>query len=65
MKMEIQISLQNKKEAIKREINFRKKVYPKQILQGKMTQAQADREIAIFENILKDYNKIKDPEELI
>lgn len=62
---EIKITLQQKRDAIKREISFRKSVYPKQIQAGKMSQSQADYQIAVFESILKDLYKIKDNGEMI
>jgi hypothetical protein len=45
----------DKLECAARELSFRRKVYPRQIKYGRMTQAQADREIAIMESILDDY----------
>lgn len=59
------ITIQQKRVAIKRELEYRKKVYPKQILQGKMTQVQTDYEIAVFQSILEDYSKLKDPGDLL
>ncbi len=44
-----------KYECAKREVRMRKRVYPRWVAQGKMTQAQADREIAIMEAIAADY----------
>ena len=37
---------------VKREIGFRKRVYPRQISQGKITRADADREIATMQAVL-------------
>jgi len=38
-----------------REIGFRKRVYPGLIRANKMTQADADREIAVMKAIAEDY----------
>lgn len=48
----------NKLSAISREIALRRRVYPRQIENGRLTQEKADREIAIFEAIVDDYTKI-------
>ena len=40
-------------EAVEREIRFRRYVYPRRIAQGKMTQQQADAEIARMEAVLE------------
>ncbi len=59
------ITLQEKRDAIKRELKFRQSVYPKQILEGKMSQSQADFQIAVFESILEDLYKKKAEGEMI
>jgi len=44
-----------------REANYRRWVYPRRVADDKMTQAQADREIAMMEEIaerLKDQQKL-------
>lgn len=38
-----------------REVKMRKRVYPRRVQDGRMTRAQADREIAIMEAIAADY----------
>ncbi|TKD50550.1 hypothetical protein [Sphingomonas baiyangensis] len=48
------ITAEDKLEAIRREIAFRKRVYPRRVADGKMTQQLADRQIAIFEAIKDD-----------
>jgi hypothetical protein len=41
--------------ALEREIAMRKRVYPRFIAQNKMKQAEADRQVAIMEDIAEDY----------
>lgn len=48
---------EQKLEAVEREIKYRRRVYPGLVEQGKMSQPQADRQIAIFEAIALDYRK--------
>ena len=48
----------DKIKAIKREIGYRKKVYPNLIINKKMTQEYADKQVAVFEEILKDYEDL-------
>lgn len=45
----------DKLKSVERELGFRRRVYPRRVGDGKMKQADADREIAIFEAIAKDY----------
>lgn len=45
----------DKRAAIEREIKMRRRVYPRWVDKGTMTQTQADREIAVMEAILADY----------
>ena len=42
---------------IKREIGPRNWVYPRRVAEGRMTQANADREIAVMQAILADYEE--------
>ena len=44
-----------KRACIERELKMRRRVYPRWVENGKMTQADADREIAVMEAILADY----------
>jgi len=44
-----------KLECAEREVRLRKRVYPGQITAGKMSHAQAEREIDIMEDIARDY----------
>ena len=47
-------STEDKIKALKREIAMRRAVYGAQVGQGRMKQAEADREIAVMAAILKD-----------
>jgi len=64
MPTKIKITTTQKRDALKRELAFRKSVYPKQILEGKMTQQQADYQIAVFQSMLDDYYRKKEDGEL-
>ena len=46
---------QQKYEAAAREVRFRQRVYARRIEAQRMTQEQADREIAIMAEIAEDY----------
>lgn len=46
---------QAKLRAVRREIRQRRRVYPRLIASGKMTQQEADAEIAVMEAIAADY----------
>lgn len=48
-------SAAEKVKAIKRELGFRRRVYPLHVQQNKLTQAQADYQIAIFEEMQAEY----------
>lgn len=45
----------DKLKALERELGYRRRVFPRRVAEGKMKQADADREIAIFEAIAADY----------
>jgi hypothetical protein len=49
------ITHDEKRACIERELKMRRRVYPRWVENEKMTQAQADREIATMEAILADY----------
>jgi len=51
--------------AVKRELEFRRRVYPTMIEQNRMTRKTADLQIAIFEEILEDYKKMLGEERLL
>jgi len=48
-------SAEDKLAAIEREIAYRRRVYPRLITEGKLSQFQADRQIAIMVEISADY----------
>lgn len=50
-------TLKDKLTAVQREITMRRKVYPRRVGDKRMTQALADREIAVMEEIAADYAK--------
>lgn len=54
-----------KREAIDRELKYRRRVYDHRVADGKMTKQLADYQIAIFEAILKDYQSTEERERLI
>ena len=49
------ITHRQKREAVLREIKMRKRVYPSQVRQERMTQEEADHQIAVMEAISADY----------
>jgi hypothetical protein len=55
----------DKKKAIERELTYRRRVYPRWIADGRMTQKLADQQIEIFEAIRDDYAKAETTERLI
>ena len=50
---------------VKREIGQRQWVYPKQVADGKLAQALANRRIAIMEEIAGDYLELVRKEQLL
>lgn len=54
-----------KLEAIDRELNYRRRVYPRRVELNHMTQKLADYQIRIFEEIKADYEKLAARERLI
>ncbi|WP_439137522.1 hypothetical protein [Roseicyclus sp.] len=44
-----------KRAAAERELKFRRRVYPRWIENGKMTQKEADKQIALMQAIADDY----------
>ncbi|MGR3484038.1 MAG: hypothetical protein ACU0BF_01725 [Paracoccaceae bacterium] len=47
-----------KLEELRRELRMRQRVYPRQIQLGRMTQADADRRIAVLEAVAADYDTL-------
>jgi len=56
---------QQKREAVERELKFRRRVYPRFVADRKITQQFADEQIAIFEAIRADYFAAEQTERLI
>lgn len=56
---------QDKLDAVRRELTFRRRVYKTRVADNRMTQALADRQIALFEAIEADYLKLAQGERLI
>ena len=50
--------------AIRRELAYRRFVYPKRVASGQMTAPDMERQIAVFEDILKDYERLVQGEQL-
>jgi hypothetical protein len=55
----------DKLRCVERELRMRKKVYPRWIAEGRMTQQQAEHEIDCMAAIAADYDKIVHGERLI
>lgn len=49
------VTTAEKRAAAERELKMRRRVYPRWIASGRMTQAEADREIRVMEAIAADY----------
>ena len=45
----------DKRACLERELRMRRRVYPRWVQAGKLSQAEADREITVMEAILADY----------
>lgn len=59
------IAISEQIECVEREISQRKRVYPRLVTSGKMTQAKADREILTMYEILKTLRGIETKGRLI
>jgi hypothetical protein len=54
-----------KKQAVERELTYRRRVYGRWVTEGRLTQKRADQQIKVFEEILADYVKAEQCERLI
>ena len=54
-----------KLQAVKRELSYRRRVYAKRVCDGKMTKGHADHQIALFEEIEADYEALAGKERLL
>jgi hypothetical protein len=61
----VYFTVEEKRKAIERELAYRVRVYARMVEQGKMTQAAANRQIEIFEEIRKDYAAAESLEALL
>jgi hypothetical protein len=58
-------SSEEKKNAVERELSFRRRVYSRQVSDGRMSKEMATHQIAIFEAIRDDYAQAEETERLI
>ena len=56
---------QQKREAVDRELSYRRRVFARMVENGKMTRRTMDEQIAIFEAIREDYSNAEASERLI
>lgn len=54
---EISISLEDQIRCVAREIAMRKRIYPRWVNTGRMTREEADREIALMQEVLVTLRK--------
>lgn len=54
-----------KLEAVRRELNWRNKVYPRRVAEFRMTPQEAKFQIAVMEAIAEDYERLAQSERLI
>ena len=57
MTSKVPFTFEEKLDAVRRELHFRRRVYPKWVEAGRMTQQMSDRQLALFEEIQADYEK--------
>lgn len=57
------ITAREKFECAEREVKQRRYVYPRRVADGKMTQALADKQIAMMEAIAADYRVLAEAED--
>lgn len=62
---QIIFTAKQKREAVDRELGYRKRVYDQRVIEGHMTKQLADFQIAIFEAIRADYVEAEKTERLI
>lgn len=56
---------QEKLAAVQRELGYRRRVFERRVAEGKMSKALADEQIAVFEQIAADYQKLTEGDRLI
>lgn len=57
-----EISLDDQIAAVHREVKMRRRVYPNQVRLGKMTQAEADKELARMQAVLRTLEHLRQTE---
>jgi hypothetical protein len=57
--------MEEKRQAIERELNYRRRVYPRLVMTHRMSQKLADEQIAVFEEIRLDYIESEKKERLL
>lgn len=62
---DITFTAAQKKEAAERELKLRIRVYPRRVDAGYMSQAEADRQIALMRAIVADYDQQLKTERLL
>lgn len=60
-----QFSATDKMRAAQREVGYRRYVYPRRVSDGKMQQSKADEEIALMDEIARDYGELSKKERLL
>lgn len=60
-----QFTDREKMQACQREVGYRRWVYPKRVADGKMKQDAADREIALMDEMARDYGELAKKEQLL
>jgi hypothetical protein len=58
-------TFEEKLEAVQRELGYRKRVYARRVVDKQMTQALADRQIKLFEEIEADYQQMAQSRRLL
>lgn len=53
------ITIEDEIEELSREAKMRRRVYPRFVADGKMTQAKADRQIAVLESAVESLHRLK------
>ena len=48
----------DKLKCVARELAMRRRAYPQFVARGKMTQAEADRELAVMQSVVSDYQQM-------
>lgn len=56
--MSERITNAEKAKAARREVQMRGRVYPRRVAEGRMTQADADRQTAVMTAIAEDYERL-------